>query len=144
MRKNHWLRGIAATYGVLSMLCLTRAQAELKPGDVLTQPDGRFVEITGIHSRDARTRVWNLEVQDLHSYYVKTGDANVLVHNSLFIGTPNGPPYVVPEGASGPVDVVNGAGKVTGQGYVGGSGGPGLDPRVDTLRAPNRMKGRVS
>jgi hypothetical protein len=50
--------------------------------------------------------------------------------NATFIGQENGPSIIVPEGASGPLPVANGKGVQ----YVGGSGGPRLDPRVSGLR----------
>lgn len=47
-----------------------------------------------------------------------------------FIVTPNGRVFPVPYGSTGPTPVPNGKGYE----YSGGNGGPGFDPRVDTLR----------
>lgn len=49
---------------------------------------------------------------------------------ATFIGQANGPSIVVPKGAVGPTPVVTGRGVE----YVGGRGGPGLDPRVSNVR----------
>jgi hypothetical protein len=43
--------------------------------------------------------------------------------SSDFLVTPKGEVIPVPKGASGPVDVINPAGKITGFGYTGGKGG---------------------
>jgi hypothetical protein len=49
---------------------------------------------------------------------------------ATFIGQEGGPSIVVPKAASGPVPADNGLGVK----YVGGAGGPGLDPRVSSVR----------
>jgi hypothetical protein len=46
------------------------------------------------------------------------------------IGQESGPSIVVPEGATGPIPANNGLGVQ----YTGGSGGPGLDPSVSSVR----------
>jgi len=51
-----------------------------------------------------------------------------------FVVTSGGDVIPVPTGSSGPMPVVNPQGKTTGFAYTGGSGGPGLDPRVSTVR----------
>lgn len=53
---------------------------------------------------------------------------------STFIVSPDGVVIVAPSGAVGPTPVVNDAGKTTGFAFTGGSGGPGLDPRVTDVR----------
>ena len=47
-----------------------------------------------------------------------------------FIGQQSGPSIVVPRGAAGPIPAWNGKGVQ----YTGGSGGPGLSPKVSGLR----------
>jgi RHS repeat-associated protein len=51
-----------------------------------------------------------------------------------FVVTPNAEAIPVPSGAAGPTPVVNPQGNTTGFAYTGGTGGPGLDPRVSTVR----------
>lgn len=54
---------------------------ELFPGDILKQRDGEYAEIIYIrHEKEVKEqRVYNLEVEGLHSYYVAGGE--LLVHN---------------------------------------------------------------
>jgi len=52
----------------------------------------------------------------------------------LIVVSPGGDAIPVPNGASGPVPVVNDAGKTTGFGYTGGSGGNGLDSKTTGVR----------
>ena len=64
-----------------------------------------------------------------------TPPVNVLPSSgSVIVVTPNGVAIVTPAGSTGPVPVTNPAGKVTGFAFVGGSGGPGMDPRVASVR----------
>lgn len=58
---------------------------------------------------------------------------------ATFIGQANGPSIVVPRGATGPTPALNGAGVR----YAGGSGGPGLSPKVSGVRImePTAPKG---
>jgi RHS repeat-associated protein len=66
---------------------------------------------------------------------VPEAPVNVLPSSgSTFVVSPGGDAIVVPEGASGPVPNINQGGTTTGFGYTGGSGGPGLDPRVSNVR----------
>jgi len=51
-----------------------------------------------------------------------------------FISTPGGDVIPIPEGASGPTPVVNGAGNTTGFQYQGGSGGSGMDAKTTGVR----------
>ena len=66
---------------------------------------------------------------------VPEAPVNVLPSSgSTFVVSPGGDIIVVPEGASGPVPNINPSGNTTGFGYTGGSGGPGLDSRVSSVR----------
>lgn len=52
----------------------------------------------------------------------------------LIVVSPGGDAIPVPNGASGPVPVVNNAGNTTGFGYTGGSGGNGLSGNTTGVR----------
>ena len=52
----------------------------------------------------------------------------------LIVVSPGGDAIPVPNGATGPVPVVNDQGNTTGFGYTGGSGGYGMDPRTTDVR----------
>lgn len=54
---------------------------ELEKGDHLLAPDGSRVTVLAVAAYDAVATVHNLTVGDIHTYYVDTGQANVLVHN---------------------------------------------------------------
>ncbi|MFI9387758.1 polymorphic toxin-type HINT domain-containing protein [Kutzneria sp. NPDC052558] len=54
----------------------------LKTGERLRTDDGHSVTVTGLHTHDETTQVYNLTVDGTHTYYVGTGDAQVLVHNA--------------------------------------------------------------
>jgi RHS repeat-associated protein len=60
-----------------------------------------------------------------------------------FVVTPKGEVIAVPKGSKGPIDVVNPQGKTTGFAFIEGSGGPGLDKRVTSVRImdPTTPKG---
>ena len=60
-----------------------------------------------------------------------------------FVVTPNGEAIIIPSGASGPVDVVNPSGKITGFAYTGGHGG--LNGQVASVRImdPTLPKGNI-
>ena len=51
-----------------------------------------------------------------------------------FVVTPGGDAMPIPAGPNDPAPVVNDAGKTTGSGYSGGSGGVGMDPKVSDVR----------
>ncbi|MFG2013768.1 RHS repeat-associated core domain-containing protein [Actinomadura geliboluensis] len=56
--------------------------ADLKPGMWLRTSAGTYVQITATkHWISHNQRVYNLTIQDLHTYYVKVGSASVLTHN---------------------------------------------------------------
>lgn len=52
----------------------------------------------------------------------------------LTLSRAGGNVIIVPRGATGPGPVINQGGRTIGFGYSGGSGGPGLDPRVANVR----------
>ncbi|MBO4275627.1 Hint domain-containing protein, partial [Microbispora triticiradicis] len=54
---------------------------ELKPGMWLRTSAGTYVQITSIKRWTAHQRVYNLTVDDLHTYHVVAGDQAILVHN---------------------------------------------------------------
>ncbi|MFD7700498.1 ricin-type beta-trefoil lectin domain protein [Streptomyces caelestis] len=65
--------------------------AELRPGDRLLSPDGTLRAVTDVHDRPglAPRRVYDLTVDDLHTFYVRTEGpraADVMVHNCLNLG----------------------------------------------------------
>jgi RHS repeat-associated protein len=55
---------------------------QLRPGMVLLTPDGARVTVIAIVAYGAVATVHNLTVDDLHTYYVQSGEQDVLVHNS--------------------------------------------------------------
>ena len=57
-----------------------KAAGTLKPGDKLTLADGSQVEVTEITYEDRHTTVYNMEVEDYHTYHV--GEDGVWVHNN--------------------------------------------------------------
>ena len=61
-----------------------------------------------------------------------------------FVVSPNGTAFPVPTGATGPVPVVNPAGKITGSAFTNGKGGNGLDKRVTSIRmmSPTPARGK--
>ncbi|WP_213453262.1 polymorphic toxin-type HINT domain-containing protein [Rhizomonospora bruguierae] len=54
----------------------------LNPGDQLLTPDGARVTVIAIVAYNAVATVHNLTVDDIHTYYVLAGEADVLVHNT--------------------------------------------------------------
>ncbi|MFD9601968.1 RHS repeat-associated core domain-containing protein [Streptomyces sp. NPDC059970] len=54
---------------------------DLKAGQWLQTSAGTWVQITATHHRTQSTRVYNLTVDNLHTYYVLAGATPVLVHN---------------------------------------------------------------
>ncbi|MFJ5817981.1 hypothetical protein ACIQGT_29385, partial [Streptomyces sp. NPDC093108] len=57
---------------------------------------GTWVQITATKHRAQSTKVYNLTVDDLHTYYVLAGGTSVLVHNTGLCDLPR--PYVNPKG----------------------------------------------
>ncbi|MCL7377079.1 RHS repeat-associated core domain-containing protein [Streptomyces sp. 35G-GA-8] len=56
--------------------------ADLQPGQWLRTSSGTWAQITAISHRTQPTAVYNLTVDDLHTYYAVAGKTPVLVHNS--------------------------------------------------------------
>jgi RHS repeat-associated protein len=54
---------------------------ELKRGQWLKSADGNLVQVAGTHAYQQHAVVYNLTVDDIHTYYVMAGDEPVLVHN---------------------------------------------------------------
>ncbi|MFF7889555.1 RHS repeat-associated core domain-containing protein [Streptomyces sp. NPDC020794] len=54
----------------------------LKPGHVLNTATNRHVRILAIRVRPGAADMYNLTVQQLHTYYVLAGDTPILVHNA--------------------------------------------------------------
>ncbi|MFI6816441.1 RHS repeat-associated core domain-containing protein [Nonomuraea sp. NPDC050328] len=54
---------------------------DLRPGMWLRTSAGTYVQLAAVERRDARQRVHNLTVADLHTYYVVTRGTPLLVHN---------------------------------------------------------------
>ncbi|MFC0540716.1 polymorphic toxin-type HINT domain-containing protein [Kutzneria chonburiensis] len=55
---------------------------QLKVGQHLLTDDGRTVVVGRLRAHDEITRVYNLTVDTLHTYYVLAGETSVLVHNA--------------------------------------------------------------
>ncbi|MFI5706134.1 polymorphic toxin-type HINT domain-containing protein [Streptomyces xanthochromogenes] len=56
--------------------------SDLKTGDRLRTPAGELREVVGTHAWTEIRTVYNLTVDDMHTYYVAAGSAAVLVHNA--------------------------------------------------------------
>ncbi|GAB1646586.1 RHS repeat-associated core domain-containing protein [Krasilnikovia sp. MM14-A1259] len=54
---------------------------ELRRGQWLRTADGHLVRVAGTHAHSQHATVYNLTVDDLHTYYVLAGTTPVLVHN---------------------------------------------------------------
>ncbi|WP_169792530.1 polymorphic toxin-type HINT domain-containing protein [Actinoplanes rectilineatus] len=54
----------------------------LKPGQQLLTPDGARATVLAVAAYDAIATVYNLTVDDIHTYYVGTPGGYLLVHNS--------------------------------------------------------------
>ncbi|MFF6781959.1 RHS repeat-associated core domain-containing protein [Streptomyces sp. NPDC012510] len=107
--------------------------ADLRPGHVLNTDTDNHVRIVAVEDRPGSAGMYNLTVEQLHTYYVLAGETPVLVHNSnCSIGSVTGPAGEVlplPKGAAGtPV--------ATGKGWAYDipTGTKGLDPRVVQVR----------
>ncbi|WP_189052890.1 polymorphic toxin-type HINT domain-containing protein [Longimycelium tulufanense] len=55
---------------------------DLKTGEHLRTRNGQQAVVTGTNARTAATTVYNLDVEDLHTYYVLAGTTPILVHNT--------------------------------------------------------------
>ncbi|MCO8271813.1 polymorphic toxin-type HINT domain-containing protein [Actinoplanes sp. TRM 88003] len=56
---------------------------DLEPGDKLRDTGGRTVAVKATRDYKAKTEVYNLTVDNTHTYYVKAGHNQVLVHNCM-------------------------------------------------------------
>nr|WTB30652.1 polymorphic toxin-type HINT domain-containing protein [Streptomyces sp. NBC_00830] len=54
---------------------------DLKAGQLLQTSAGTWVQITATQHRTQSTKVYNLTINDLHTYYVLAGTTPILVHN---------------------------------------------------------------
>ena len=54
---------------------------DLEVGDELLLADGSTVAVDAVHEYTVEAVVYNLTVDDVHTYFVTTGAAAVLVHN---------------------------------------------------------------
>jgi RHS repeat-associated protein len=54
---------------------------DLVPGSMLQTGSGTYVQVRAVRAWHAQARVHNLTVDELHTYYVSVGGADVLVHN---------------------------------------------------------------
>ncbi|GAB6903376.1 hypothetical protein JCM9957A_64680 [Kineosporia succinea] len=59
----------------------TRA-GKLQPGDLLSSPSGDSPRVEGATSFSGSTRMYNLSVAKIHTFYVVAGSTPVLVHNA--------------------------------------------------------------
>lgn len=76
---------------------------DLEPGYAFETADHRPAVVTGVRRWSERTRVYNLTVDALHTYYVFAGDTAVLVHNASN-NAAGCPPGLVPAGVQNLVD----------------------------------------
>ncbi|MFJ3505608.1 RHS repeat-associated core domain-containing protein [Streptomyces sp. NPDC090135] len=66
--------------------------AGLRAGQWLQTSAGTWVQITAVHHRTQHAAVYNLTVDDLHTYYVLAAGTAVLVHNTSCPPGPGGSP----------------------------------------------------
>ncbi len=77
---------------------------DLEKGDHLLAPDGARVTVLAVAAYGAVATVHNLTVEDIHTYYVSAGSADVLVHNTNdgeACDVDGGIAYPIPKGSSG-------------------------------------------
>ncbi|WP_435212528.1 RHS repeat-associated core domain-containing protein [Streptomyces sp. bgisy034] len=60
------------------------AAGDLQRGQWLRTSAGTFVQITAVRSWSQHKDVYNLTINDLHTYYVQVGETSALVHNESF------------------------------------------------------------
>lgn len=56
--------------------------SSLEPGHVLNTSTNQHAQVVGVETRPGRADMYNLTVEQLHTYYVLAGRTPVLVHNS--------------------------------------------------------------
>lgn len=54
---------------------------DLRPGDELSSPDGRRIQVAAVHRYTSTQIMRDLTVDGLHTYYVLAGNTPILVHN---------------------------------------------------------------
>lgn len=54
----------------------------LRPGDLLHSPDGTWATVTNFEATGHTRTVYNLEIEDLHTYHVRAGTTWTTVHNT--------------------------------------------------------------
>ena len=59
---------------------------ELDPGDLLRAFDGSKVTVVGVRIWDSLHTMYDLTIEGVHTYYVTTGNEEVLVHNCGVVG----------------------------------------------------------
>ena len=60
--------------------------ADLRPGELLRTSDGKLAVVGGVRSFTGSREMYDLTVDDVHTYFVVAGDLAVLVHNIDCIG----------------------------------------------------------
>ncbi|MDW5327412.1 DNA/RNA non-specific endonuclease [Plantactinospora sp. KLBMP9567] len=55
--------------------------ADLRPGELLRTAAGTYVQVGALRKFHAAQTTYDLTVDDVHTYYVSTGNTSVLVHN---------------------------------------------------------------
>ncbi|MFD9950069.1 polymorphic toxin-type HINT domain-containing protein [Nonomuraea sp. NPDC059023] len=58
---------------------------DLQPGRWLRSTTGAWIRVQSVERWTAPQQVYNLSVEGIHTYYVKTEDASVLVHNCVTV-----------------------------------------------------------
>jgi hypothetical protein len=54
---------------------------DLRAGDDLRQKNGSTLEVLAVRKHTELVRVYNLSIEGIHTFYVASGEASVLVHN---------------------------------------------------------------
>ncbi|GAA4147072.1 RNase A-like domain-containing protein [Actinomadura keratinilytica] len=70
---------------------------ELAFGDLLTMPDGSRAMVVDARRYRRTLRVYNLTVDDIHTYYVAAGGADLLTHNCRDLDRHEQPPTPTPD-----------------------------------------------
>jgi hypothetical protein len=83
---------------------------DLEPGDLLRTPSGTSLQVRSVRKSARTLTVYNLTVDQLHTYYVAAGDQDILVHNC---------PASAPSGGDGYIGVHRGPGRSWNYTYKG-------------------------
>jgi hypothetical protein len=109
-----WVRGQGWTFA-----------KDLKTGDDLEDVSGHAVAVTSIRIEQRDVKTYNLSIEGVHTFYVATGNASILVHNAPFGNVPGGGPI--------PADqALENATQYLGPGYR--EIAPGVSRSADNLR----------